>query len=134
MQATQRPPAPTTLTPRDLDQLFARYGGAISGGPAGTAFVLALTTRTPDGVITVTAEWEPAAHPENADLPIMQALAAGTTVVREPRPAIEPLGDLFSGDALHTNPATHSVRAFLPVDVVAQIVASADARVLAVTA
>ncbi|MFJ8146025.1 hypothetical protein ACIQ6R_13225 [Streptomyces sp. NPDC096048] len=42
--------------------------------------------------------------------------------------AAEPLGDLVSGDALHTNPAAVHARGRVAVDVAAEVAASADAR------
>lgn len=51
-----------------------------------------------------------------------------------PTPAAEPLGDLVSGDALHTNPATKHVRGWMTVNTAAAVSAGADARAMAVSA
>jgi len=48
--------------------------------------------------------------------------------------ASEPLGDLVSGDAVHTNPAAAHVRTWMTVNVAAAVAAGADARASAVTA
>ncbi|GGR71004.1 MULTISPECIES: hypothetical protein [Streptomyces] len=45
-----------------------------------------------------------------------------------PRAAVEPLGDLISGDALHINPAAISVRTWMTVDVAERVAIAADAR------
>lgn len=48
--------------------------------------------------------------------------------------AFEPLGDLISGDAIHTNPAAAHVRTWMTANVAAELAAGADARASAVTA
>ena len=48
--------------------------------------------------------------------------------------ATEPLGDLVSGDALHTNPAAMHARGWVTVDVATHIAATADSRAARPTA
>ncbi|GGQ38463.1 hypothetical protein ACFFKE_32310 [Streptomyces mutabilis] len=48
--------------------------------------------------------------------------------------ATEPLGDLVSGDAVHTNPATLRVRSWMTVDVAERLAAGADDRAAHTTA
>jgi len=45
-----------------------------------------------------------------------------------PRTAVEPLGDLISGDAIHTNPAALRVRSWMTATDAQALTAAADAR------
>jgi len=51
-----------------------------------------------------------------------------------PLAAFEPLGDLVSGDALHTNPTVAHVRTWMTVNTATAVAAGADARATGVTA
>ncbi|MFB6787662.1 hypothetical protein ACFCWT_13400 [Streptomyces olivaceus] len=82
------------------------------------------------------------AHPDTTTLhnlktAVQTALNAGATFadIRAARAAaVEPLGDLVSGDALHTNPAAARVRTWMTVDAAAQLTAGADQRASRTTA
>ncbi|MCM8555373.1 hypothetical protein [Streptomyces sp. STCH 565 A] len=68
---------------------------------------------------------------------VQAALNTGATwtAIRAARAAaIEPLGDLVSGDALHTNPTARRVRTWMTVDAAERLTAGADQRAAAVTA
>ncbi|MBZ6258839.1 hypothetical protein KVH22_25320 [Streptomyces olivaceus] len=124
---------PIVWDQHELSALYERVGGTvttrqaertISDDTTWTATEITLTTAVPDvGTVTVSTDFdeESGGH----DLPVMRAARAA---------AVEPLGDLVSGDALHTNPAAHRVRTWMTVNAAEQLAAGADDRASRITA
>ena len=65
--------------PAELDALYARVGGEVTLRQTGRTVEATLTTPVPGvGPVAVATEWEPAIHPEQVGLPVIQAVAAPT--------------------------------------------------------
>lgn len=64
--------------PAELDALYARVGGEVTLRQTGRTVEATLTTPVPGvGPVAVATEWEPAIHPEQVGLPVIQAVATG---------------------------------------------------------
>ncbi|MFF7553598.1 hypothetical protein ACFZA9_12010 [Streptomyces olivaceus] len=110
----------------ELNALYERVGGTVTTREitALGTLEITLTVQVSDvGPVQIVTDFDEESG--GRDLPVMRAARAA---------AVEPLGDLVSGDALHTNPAAHRVRSWMTVDVAERLTAGADQRATAVTA
>ena len=123
----------TVWCQHELNAVYERAGGTVTtrtvqrtthgGESTWDATEITVTVDLPGiGTVEIVTDWdeEDGGH----DLPLMQAMP----------PAVEPLGDLTSGDALHTNPVAKHVRGWMTVNTAAAVSARADARAMAVSA